>query len=111
MGIDVEKLSAETRWRLMRFAEMYSKHPGLMKPDRTNENTFPEFLDVKRTLDSCPESEVHTLVDLMSLDKALQSCDNDGPDERDLAAAKMMEAELEAVKLGKRCAAYIENLK
>jgi len=111
MEIDVEKLSPETRWRLMRFADVFERYPGLLSFDRADEKGFDEFLDVKKTLDNCPESEVAALVDRINLDKALQSVENEGPEERDTAALKMRNAEFEAVELGKRCHNFIKNLK
>jgi len=111
LRIEVGKLTPETRWRLMRFAEMFERHPGLAKPDRADDKAFSEFLDMKKSLDGCTEPEIRAVVDRMNLDNVLEGVDNEGPEEREAAAIKMHQDELEVVELGKRCRDFIENLK
>ena len=111
ISIDPTKLTPETRWRLMRFAEVLERHPGLAKLDRADEKGFSELLDVKKTLDNCSEPEIRAVVDRINLDKVLQSVDNESPEKRTAAAEEMRRVELEVVELGKRCRDFIKNLK
>src|SRR6266567_3463294 len=126
--MDITKLSAETRWRLMRFAESYEKHEAKRRtvheqvyPDSLetgvveipNDQAFGEFLACRAALKNSTEPEVLDLVDRMDPNSVLDRNDihTTTVEQRDQAYVEMKRVEAEVVALSKQCAEYIKNLK
>ncbi len=135
--IDITKISAETRWRLMRFAEAFDKRQNTLRviaePDGVPgsaagnesmehvESPFDnEFLERRDALKNCPELEVRAVLEQMDSGKLLEQLDKKyGPlphteavkEEYTAAYYEMKAVEQSVVELGKQCAEYIKNLK
>jgi hypothetical protein len=126
--IDVAKLSAESRWRLMRFSEAFEKHDAKRRivhqqisPDSLevgvtevpDDQAFGEYLGCRMTLKNCDEAEILDLVDRSDPASVLDRNDifTTTVEQREQAHAEMKRVEATLVALGKQCAQYIKNLK
>jgi hypothetical protein len=129
LKIEVGKLTPETRWRLMRFAETFDKRqntlhvsaesvglPGSQAENdamEREESPFDnELLECREALAQCPEPDLRDLLDQMDSGKILDRLQNKATrDEYDAAYHEMKRVEVLVVELGKRCDEYIKNLK
>ncbi len=127
--IDVGKLTPETRWRLMRFAEIFDKRqktlrviaepggvpgsPAGNEITEREESPFDhEFLECREDLKKCSKLEVHDILDQADSGKILDRLQNKAtPEEYTAAYREMQHVEASIVELGRKCGRYIENLK
>jgi len=135
--IDIDKLSAETRWRLMRFAETFDKRaktvrsitepsgpPGSLAGHELvehEESPFDEdLLDCRKDLKNCSEPEVRVILDQMDVGKILVELDKKhGPlphtkavrEEYTAAYLEKKRMEQIVVELGRKCGEFIKHLK
>jgi hypothetical protein len=135
--IDITKISAETRWRMMRFAETFDKRQNTLRviaepaglpgspagseiAEREESPFDHEFLECQQALKQCSEPEVRDLLDQMDPGKILEQLGQEhGPlphteavkEKYTAAYHEMKRAEQSVVALSKRCAEYIKHLK